>query len=262
MCFGFPFPTTISRSLCANTVGASAVRPASTSFCMLDWSAEAKTSPIAPCWIWATSVDDPAKLNFTTVPGWIRWKSAPIAVNAALSEEAANTVMVPLGADALGSTGVVGPHAPTRPTATVMSSAATTRPRTGTSAPGQLDDHVGCLDHRDRANAGGEAELVGRLPRNERHEPVRAGLHLDLRHDAVLDDASHDARKEIAPGSADGGLRFQIRRGRRHEARELPPINDALAAGRPYRRQPAAVRQPANAVDADTEQLGDLADLV
>src|SRR2546423_355001 len=262
MCFGFPFATTISRSLRANTIGDSAVSPACTSFCMFGWSAEAKTSPSAPSRICAASDDDPAKLNLTIVPGWLFSKSAPIVVNAAFNEDAANTVIVPLGPDGGALPDPDGPHALARPTVPARSSAVTTRARIGTSAPRQLDDHVRSFDHGDRANAGGEAELVGCLPGNERNEPVRAGLNLDLRHDAILDDASHDARKVIARGSPDGGFRFQLRRVRHHVARELPRIDHALAACRPDGRQPTAVGQASNAVDADTQQLGDLANLI
>src|SRR5207244_11208058 len=71
-----------------------------------------------------------------------------------------------------------------------------------------------------------------------------------------------DARKGIARGSPDGGFRFQLRRDRRHVARQLPGINPALAACRPDSRQPTAVGQASNAVDADTQQLGDLANLI
>src|SRR5581483_9851785 len=48
----------------AKTRGAS-TRPASTSFCMLFWSADANTSAGAPCWIWVTSAWEPAKLYVT-----------------------------------------------------------------------------------------------------------------------------------------------------------------------------------------------------
>src|SRR5438132_8279818 len=231
-------------------------------FCMLGWSAEAKTSPSAPCWICAAREDDPAKLNLTIVRGWRFSKSAPIVVNAAFSEEGANTGRVPLGPDWLALTGPVGPHALATPKVTTMNNAAATRTRISTSARSQLDDHIRCLDHRHGANAGGEAELVGRLPRNQRHEPVRTRLNLDLRHDAVFDDAGHDARKVIARRSPDSGLRFQVRRGRRHEARQLAPIDNSLATGRPHRSQPATVGQTTNTVDANAEQLGNLADLV
>src|SRR5213080_675658 len=160
-------------------------------FCMLGWSAEAKTSPSAPCWICAARDADPAKLNF---------------------------VMVPLSPDWLALTGAMGPHALTRPTAMATSSAATSRARISTSARSQLDDHVCCLEHRDRAHAGGEAELVGRLAGNQRHNPMWAGLHLDLRHNAILDDARHDARKVIARRPSDRRLRFDVGGCRRHEA--------------------------------------------
>src|SRR5947209_9092724 len=144
----------------------------------------------------------------------------------------------------------------------VIPSAPTTLARIAGSVPWQLDDHVRGLDHRDRAYPGREAELVGRFTGNQGNEPMGAGLHLDLSHDAVFDNARDDAREMIAGGSADGGFWLGLGRGRRHEARELPPINDALATGRPDRRQPSAVGQPANTVDADAEQFGDLTDLV
>src|SRR2546421_11545662 len=186
-------------------------------FCMLGWSAEAKTSPSAPCWICAARDDDPAKLNFTMAPGWRFSKSAPILVKAAFSEEAAKTVRVPLCPDWPALADPVGPHALTRPTLTAMSTAATTRARISISASWQLDDHVRCLDHRDRADAGGEAELVGRLAGNQRHNPMWAGLHLDLRPNAILDDARHDARKVIARRPSDRRLRFDVGGCRRHE---------------------------------------------
>src|SRR5215212_9836938 len=54
--------------------------------------ADANTSAVASLEIWfARSVEDP-KLNTTLTPGWIRSKSMPSCVNAAVSDEAANTV--------------------------------------------------------------------------------------------------------------------------------------------------------------------------
>src|SRR5205807_7359953 len=144
-----------------------------------------KTSPSAPCWICAAREDDPAKLNLTIVRGWRFSKSAPIVVNAAFSEEAANTVRVPLGPDWLALTGPVGPHALATPKVTTMNNAAATRARISTSARSQLDDHVRCLNHRDGAHPGREPELIGRFTRNQGDEPVRTRLNLDLRHDAV-----------------------------------------------------------------------------
>jgi hypothetical protein len=75
--------------------------------------------------------------------------------------------MAPLSPDGLLLTGPLGPHPLARPTVAATSSGLQTRAGIRTSARSQLDDNVRCLDHRDRANPGGEAELVGRLPRNQ-----------------------------------------------------------------------------------------------
>ena len=58
-------------------------------------SADANTSAGAPPWICCTSADDAAKLNVTVVPGFAFSKSAPILVNASVSDAAADTVIVP-----------------------------------------------------------------------------------------------------------------------------------------------------------------------
>ena len=91
-----PFFTTIVSSFAANTVGSAVHLTArSTNFCMLVPSADANTSAGAPPWICCTNADDAAKLKVTDVPGFAFWKSAPILVNASVSEAAADTVMVP-----------------------------------------------------------------------------------------------------------------------------------------------------------------------
>ena len=89
-----------------------------------------------------------------------------------------------------------------------------------------------------------------------------AALQLDLRHDPVFDHPRDDAPEMVACRSAHGRFWLDISRRLRHEACELPPIHDALATGRPDGGQPAAIGQPAHAVDTDSEQLRDLADLV
>ena len=80
-------------------------------------SADAKTSAGAPPWICCTSADDAPKLNVTVVPGFAFWKSAPIFVNASVSDAAADTVMVPEGFFAFAACAT--PVAPTSPRAAI-----------------------------------------------------------------------------------------------------------------------------------------------
>ncbi len=56
--------------------------------------AEANTSAGAPCWIWVTSVCEPAKLNVTVTPGLAASKACPISLKASVREAAANTFSV------------------------------------------------------------------------------------------------------------------------------------------------------------------------
>src|SRR5437899_11554591 len=51
----------------------------------------------------------------------------------------------------------------------------------------QFHAHVGRLDDRDRGHAGLQVELVDRLARQQRDQPMRAGLDLDLRRDPIFD---------------------------------------------------------------------------
>src|SRR5216684_8967354 len=62
----------------------------------------------------------------------------------------------------------------------------------------QLDPDVRGLDHRHGWHPGFEVELVDGFAREQRHQPMRAGLDLDLGRDPVLDDPGDDARKAIA----------------------------------------------------------------
>src|SRR3954452_20390061 len=93
---GLPGFTTMVRRFEANTVGSAVTSPPVTNFCMLAPSADAETSAGAPPWICVASVPDDPKLNLTVVPGFRVWKSAPIFVNASVSDAAADTVIVPL----------------------------------------------------------------------------------------------------------------------------------------------------------------------
>src|SRR5581483_2770098 len=111
MCLGLPGATTISSLLRAKTRGAS-TRPASTSFCMLFWSADANTSAGAPCWIWVTSAWEPAKLYVTVRWGAFEASVAFSAVNASVSDAAANTVRLPVRGKVVAAVLVLGPQPP------------------------------------------------------------------------------------------------------------------------------------------------------
>ena len=71
------------------------------------------------------------------------------------------------------------------------------------SAARELDHDGGRLDRGDRTHPWLELQLVRGLPRHQRHDPVRAGLHLDLCDHAILDDPGHDAWESIARRLAD-----------------------------------------------------------
>src|SRR6266568_3537887 len=135
---------------------------------------------------------------------------APILSNAGWSEAAAKTVsVVPAGP----LEGVDGwPHAAT------SASAATAK---RTLFTGQLHADIGGLDHRDRRHSRLEVELVNSLCRQQRNEPVRPRLNLDLGRDAILDHARDDARKPIA-----GRLR-------EHAFRPLLPVRLRQSSQRP-----------------------------
>src|SRR2546430_3689747 len=64
----------------------------------------------------------------------------------------------------------------------------------------ELHADVGGLDDRDRRHPGLEVQLIDRLAREKRNEAVRTGLDLDLRRDAILDDARDNAGEPIAGG--------------------------------------------------------------
>jgi hypothetical protein len=59
--------------------------------------AEANTSAGAPLVIWVDKPELGPKLNFTVSPGWAAWNCFPSWVKVPISEEAANTVIVPVG---------------------------------------------------------------------------------------------------------------------------------------------------------------------
>jgi hypothetical protein len=60
--------------------------------------AEANTSAGAPLVIWVAKVELAPKLNFTVSPGWAASNCCPSLVKVPSSDDAANTVIVPVGA--------------------------------------------------------------------------------------------------------------------------------------------------------------------
>src|SRR5712664_4412519 len=116
---------------------------------------------------------------------------APILSKAGSSDAAANTVMLLSGGcDPL----LCPPHAQR------MRAMARTVTRLVTR---QLHADVRRLDDGDGRHPWLELQLVDRFAGEQRDETVRAGLDLNLRGDAVFDDASDDAGKSVARGLGD-----------------------------------------------------------
>src|SRR3954451_18940700 len=92
-----------------------------TSICFL--FADANTSAGAPWVIWVASWSEPAKLKVTLAPPLAAPNCWPIALNASVSEAAANTVSSPVVAAgaAVGAAGAAG-VAPPQAVSTTMSS--------------------------------------------------------------------------------------------------------------------------------------------
>ena len=160
-------------------------------------SAEAKTSAGAPCWIWATRSEDPAKLKVTLTPGWAFSNSAPISVKVFFSDAAAKTVISPdSAARRTRSTTSRPPAATRRPWARPARGAGQQQAGQGRAEghggtacvmtlPGGLDDDGGGLDDRDGDRPELEPEVVDGLRAHQGHDPERAALHLDLGHHGV-----------------------------------------------------------------------------
>src|SRR5215471_4138908 len=87
--------TAISSLLVANVWGLLALL-ALTIWSMFEVLADANTSAGAPLRICSRRACEPAKLNFTVVPGYAFSKAAFMSPKASVSEAAANTVMSPL----------------------------------------------------------------------------------------------------------------------------------------------------------------------
>src|SRR6266536_1824618 len=254
---GLPLATTICRRLPANTCGPST---RSLTLPMVLESADANTSAGAPCRIWVASAWLPAKLRVTRTPGWERVKSASSLANAPLSDDAASTLI---------SVPPPAPEPPPPPHA--ASSRASSRLRAPVAYPRcmrtppsgrgrQLHDHAGGLDRRHRQHPRGQVQLVGRLPGHQRDQPVGSGAELDLGGDGVLDHPRDNAGEAVAGRL--GGDRLGLWRRRRlgEEAGQLGPVDHPLPPAGAPRGQPSRVRQPADRVRADPQQLGRLPD--
>src|SRR2546428_7343457 len=125
-------------------------------------------------------------------PGFDLVSSFPIVTNTSVSEDAANTVRLPVSALSTPVEDVA--QAPTTTVAARQrAKTARTLGRTA-SALRDLDDHVGRLDHADDIQSGPERELGRGLSRHEADESVRSRLDLDNGRDAVLGDARHHSR--------------------------------------------------------------------
>src|SRR6266852_61229 len=127
---------------------------------------------------------------------WVLRSLAPMLSNAGWSEAAAKTVSVVRAGPLEGVDG--WPHAAT------STSAATARRTLFTR---QLHADVGGLDDCDRRHSGLEVELFHCLCRQERYEPVRSRLDLDLGRNPIFDHASDDAGKPVASRLGDDHLR-------------------------------------------------------
>src|SRR5688500_15701172 len=128
---GFPSATMIASLLRANTLGPVAL-PASVTFFMLAWSAEANRSAGAALLAWAASAEEESKLKVTLLPGCLASKAVPSSLKDSLSEAAASTVRFPAAAvvallleDAADPFGSSSPQRAPRPKTTVKAS---TRP--------------------------------------------------------------------------------------------------------------------------------------
>ena len=85
-------------------------------------------------------------------------------------------------------------------------------PRRGQGFRRYLDRDVGGLHGRDGEHPRFQAQLVDGLAAQQRDEPVRAGLDLDLGHDGVPHDAGDQAGEPVAHGLRDDWTRLELTR--------------------------------------------------
>src|SRR4051812_11956602 len=107
MPFGLPLATMISSLLVAKTTGGSALSPGVVSLSMFAVSAEANTSAGAPWMICATRAEDASKENVVLACGFAFANAAPMSLNGAVSDAAANTVMVPVAGGVVAAAAVL-----------------------------------------------------------------------------------------------------------------------------------------------------------
>ena len=194
--------------------------------------------------------DDAPKLNVTVVPGFAFWKSAPIFVNASVSDAAADTV---IGARAASSPSQPARHRSRRPARRPRSTIATSpdpKRSPHRCAPASLGswnfhDHVRRL--HDRRPRGRRA----RCPSSSAASRVisdmtRCGPGLDVHHrdQAVLLHLRDDPREPVAGRLEDRRL-VAGRRGLGEEPRQFGALDQPLAALRA--RSEAARRRPSAA---------------
>src|SRR5260370_24088968 len=125
----------------------------------------------------------------------------------------------------------------------------------------QLHADVRRLHDGYRGHAWFELQLVDRFAGEERDEAVRTGLDLNLRGDAVFDDASDDAGKSVARGLGDRNFGFGRPLGLR-EAGERGAVDQPLPAGAANGREAPVIDHASNSVRADAEHLGCLSETI
>jgi hypothetical protein len=125
-----------------------------------------------------------------------------------------------------------------------------------------FDHNVGGLHDCDGKDTGLQLELVCCLTTHQGHDPVWAGLDLDLGHHGVADHPGDQANKAV-PGRLRDRVRFESL-GRRRELNRKPGQDravDALSAGMVADRcEATAVGPPTHGVITDPEQVGSLTD--
>src|SRR6266496_6052052 len=276
-CAGLDGGTAISKMFLAKFDGLDA-SPAVTTCCMFAGAAEANTSAGAPLMIWVARPELGPKLNVTLSPGWrvsnccASWLKAPV------SDDAANTVIDPdEDAELLPPAEPPGLLLEQPASAQAASPAAIkVRRRTMHSLRSDLasrrsadrrdlDGHVGRLNGRDREHSGLETEFVGGFPAQQRHEPVRPRLDLDLSHHGVAHDAADQAAEPVAYRMGDHGPALPVipRFGKLlHEAGERYPVNGQPPRGVGDRPYPARVGPAAEGVATDPDEVGGFLDPV
>ena len=205
----------------------------------------ANTSAGAPSLICCASADEPAKLNVHRDAGCSASKSLPSSVNASVSEAAAQHgegrrprwLRRRRRRRRIAASG---------PTARTARASAARPPHAGCSSTTTLV----ALTTTTASTPGARLELVGRLSTHQRHEPMRAGLHLDLGHHLVLDHLGDDRRHPVAGRLADRqlgvvGLALFLQ-----EPGQVGAIDEPLTAARAPSPDPPGVSPPPHRIDA------------